>query len=115
MTTSRGKKKVVHLNGVLIIKSDYEPHNFDKHLASRLTLRELKEKHYEPSSLGIFVHAKQKRDIQINKKAVRCTKDLKTGPKLDFEFIVTLCQKQRKESWNLPTTGVSIIFMVVQE
>ena len=56
--------------------------------------------------MGIFVHAKQKRDIQINKKAVRCTKDLKTGPKLDFEFIVTLCQKQRKESWNLPTTGV---------
>ena len=68
MTTSRGKKKVVHLNGVLIIKSDYEPHNFDKHLASRLTLRELKEKHYEPSSLSFFVHTKQKRDIQISKK-----------------------------------------------
>ena len=95
-------------------KSD-ESHNFDKHLASRFTLRELKEKHYEPSSLGIFVHAKQKRDIQINKKAVRCTKDLKTGPKLDFEFMVTLCQKQRQESWNLPPASVSIIFMVAQK
>ena len=42
-------------------------------------------------------------------------KALKTGPKLDFEFIVTLCQKQRQESWNLPPAGVSIIFMVVQE
>ena len=48
------------------------------------------------------------------KKTVRYTKHLKTGPKLDFEFLVTLCQKQRQESWNLPP-GVSIIFMVVQE
>ena len=48
------------------------------------------------------------------KKTVRYTKHLKTGPKLDFEFLVTLCQKQRQESWNLPS-DVSIIFMVVQE
>ena len=36
--------------------------------ASRFTLRELKEEHDEPLSLGIFVHTKQKRDIKINKK-----------------------------------------------
>ena len=47
-------------------------------------------------------------------KTVRYTKHLRTGPKLDFEFLVTLCQKQRQESWNLPP-GASIIFMVVQE
>ena len=31
------------------------------------------------------------------KKTVRYTKHLKTGPKLDFEFLVTLCQKQRQK------------------
>ena len=42
-------------------------------------------------------------------------KTSKTGPKLDFEFMVTLCQKQRQESWNLHPAGVSIIFMVAQK
>ena len=52
-------------------------------------LREIKEKHDEQSSYGIFVHT-------------------------NFEFITTLCQKRRKEHWNL-LPGASIIFMVVQE
>ena len=59
-------------------------------------------------------HETEKRYTNLWKKTVRYTKHLKTGPKLDFEFLVTLCQKQRQETWKLPP-GTSIIFMVVQE
>ena len=66
------------------------------------------------SRVTVSSFARNRKEIYKSlKKTVRYTKHLKTGPKLDFEFLVTLCQKQRQKNWNLPP-GVSIIFMVVQ-
>ena len=56
---------------------------------------------WQTVSYGIFVHTKQKRDIQIFKKTVRYTKHLKTGPKLDLEFLSNTMSKAKTRKLEL--------------